>query len=198
MNRMFNETVSDKSCVFFHAVCIIGAISCLIWCYTEFISNEDLCEVSFLRYATGKDDVYPGVSLCFNSPFSQKEVQEYGKEMLKNYYNFLNGKYYNQSFLDLDVEKITLNMENHLINAMASSSLTDILDDSFTQLDFTTSYMYGSTKCFTFEMPRGMKIFQAMIAINNSIFPSFIRPTYLFTLSLRFTYFAIVLEIQSS
>ena len=70
---------------------------------------------------------------------------------------------------------------------MASSSLTDILDDSFTQLDFTTSYMFGSTKCFTFEMPRGVKISQAMISINNSIFPSFIRATS-FILSLSFTY----------
>ena len=188
MKRMFNEASSDKSCGFFHAVCIIGAISCLIWCYKEFISNEDLCEVSFLKYATGKDDIYPGVSLCFNDPFSQKEVQEYGKEMLENYYDFLNGKYYNLSLLDLNVEKITLNMEDHLIKAIASSSLTDILDDSLTQLNFTTSYMYGSTKCFTFEMPRGMKIFQVTIAINNSIFPSFVRPTHMFMVPLSFTY----------
>ena len=37
-------------------------------------------------------------------------------------------------------------------------------------------------------MPHGVKISQAMISINNSIFPSFIRPTYLFTLSLSLTY----------
>ena len=188
MNMMFNEASSDKSCVFFHAVCIIGAIGCLIWCSIEFISNEDLCEVSFSKYATGKDDIYPAVSLCLHYPFSQKEIQEYGKPMLENYYNFLNGKYYNISFLDLDIEKITLNMEDHLIKAIASSSLTDILDDSVTQLGFTTSFMYGSTKCFTFEMPTGMKLFQATIAINNSIFPSFIRPTHLFMVPLSFTY----------
>ena len=188
MKRMFYEASSDKTYLIFHAVCIIGAISCLIWCSKEFISNEDLCEVSFLKYAAGGDDIYPSISLCFKSPFSQNEFQEFGKEMLVNYTRFLNGEFYDPSFLDLDIEKITLDMEDHLMYAIASSSPTDMIYNSFKSLNFTTSYLFGSSKCFTFEMPRGVKIFQAMIALNNSIFPFLIRPTHFLTLSLSFTY----------
>ena len=43
---------------FFQIICIIGAVSLLSWCFSEYSKNEDVVEVSFKKDGEDEDSIY--------------------------------------------------------------------------------------------------------------------------------------------
>ena len=154
----------------FNVICVVGACIMLVWCCWQFSQNEDLCEVSFKSYNVDEDSIYLSISLCFTYPFSNIETDKYGKEMIEKYYDLLRGKYLDDTLLKMDVENITLKMEDHLVGAAVENSYK-----KSTLINTTTSFL-GPNKCVSFETQRGMKMTRLTIVIRNSVFENGIRP----------------------
>ena len=142
----------EKITTVFDVACGIGACITLSWCCWMYSLNEDLCEVSFKNYNVDEDSIYPSISLCFTYPFSAIETDKYGEEMIEKYYDLLKGKYLDDTLLKMDVEDITLKMEDHLVGAAVESSF-----QKSTLINTTTSFL-GPNKCFSFETQRDVSI----------------------------------------
>ena len=56
---MTSVDVWERFSHLFLITCIIGAISLLTWCLSEYSKNEDVVEVSFKKYGEDEDSIYP-------------------------------------------------------------------------------------------------------------------------------------------
>ena len=167
-----------KASQFFQMVCIFGAASLLLWCYSEYCKNEDVVEVSFKKYGKDEDSIYPDISLCFDHPFNEEKLKLYDIALTNSLYALFltgqdfNGKW-NKKVFGISYENISLRLKDHVIgNALlypAKSSYE--LKNNITINNFTV--MSGPTfKCFTFHLPTQTKLIKFAIALRNSIFPT--------------------------
>ena len=177
---------------FFQMICIIGAISLLSWCYSEYAKNDDVVEVSFKKYGKDEDSIYPDVSLCFDYPFNEEILKEYDNALTKSLYGlFLSGGdflgHWDERVLDIKYENVSVNLNDHIIgNALlfpatsASASYNNISITNFTTVGFSVM------KCFTFHLPTSIKLLSFSIALRNSVFNNGIRPKSGFDIALHY------------
>ena len=45
-------------------ICILGALSTTIWCFYEYLKNEDMCEVYFKRFTEDQERSVPLPIIC--------------------------------------------------------------------------------------------------------------------------------------
>ena len=98
----------------FRAICIAstGALSAF-WLY-KYTLNEDLSVFEYKQFYKTEDDVFPVLSLCFRNPFlTEKLRQNHGINEL-TYLSFLQGKNLTTKMLEIDYDKITLELTDYL------------------------------------------------------------------------------------
>ena len=79
-----------------HILCLFAVVYSAVHCYFNYIKNEDLCEVSFKKYNSKVDSVYPSLSICFMSPFLQEGVMRHGIMTNTSLYQLYLTGYYNK------------------------------------------------------------------------------------------------------
>ena len=167
---------------FFQIVCIVAAISMLIWCLWEYSKNEDVVEVAFKKYGKEDQSIYPDITLCFDYPFYEEKLKSYDDELSSLIYSmFLAGQdfwgLWDERILQINYENVSLQLKNHIIgNAMVFPSKTGISLNNNISLDKIYSFGTPGFKCFTFPLPTGLKIIKFVVVIKNSVFPLRIRP----------------------
>ena len=151
----------------FQFICIITTFGTLIWCFYEFARNDDLCQVTFKKFNSDKDAIYPHISLCFEKPFSRNEYEHHGKETLEKYFEFLEGNSQDPNWLNSSYDEFTIAIGDHLI--------TSFLDDphlsgKMTKIQVTATSLL-TMKCFTMDLPPDVKVYEFWLAVQTSIFP---------------------------
>ena len=105
---------------FFQMICIFGAGSLLLWCYSEYSKNEDVVEVSFKKYGKDEESIYPDISLCFDHPFIEEKLKLYDTTLTNSLYAiFLMGEDFdgkwNEKVLGINYENVSLQLKDHVI-----------------------------------------------------------------------------------
>ena len=163
-------------------ICIIGTAILLIWCYLEYREDEDVVEISFKKYGKDEDSIYPDISLCFDHPFNEDQLKSYDSTLTKSLYTlFLTGQTFfgewNEIVLDINYENVSLHLKDYMIGdalLFLPERVVDIHNNI--SLNNFSIVSYPTVKCFTFNIPKHMKISKFAIALKNSIFPAGIRP----------------------
>ena len=115
-------TLKDILIKLFKLVCLLITISMSIyWCY-KFSLNEGTSAVHYRKFSlTAKDPVIPTLSLCFENPFLQDRLTEFGTKE-ESYLSFLDGNSFDKKILNIDFNSVTMNITDY-INIDGKTSL---------------------------------------------------------------------------
>ena len=70
----------------YRAVCILCAIGLGCWCVYQYKLDKDVTEVTFRRFHTTKDDIYPSVTFCLTKPFVSSKLKKIDESLtIKKY-----------------------------------------------------------------------------------------------------------------
>ena len=172
----------------FIITCIIGALSLLSWCFSEYCKNEDVVEVSFKKYGEDEDSIYPDISLCFDHPYIEEKLKLFDDRLTKSLYTiFLSGQdFYGEWYdkvADINYEYVSVQLKDHLIgNAILIPALGEY---NITISNFTI-VSNSAFKCFTLHLPTHIRIIKFSVALSNSIFSSGKRPKSGFDIALHY------------
>ena len=93
----------------FHILCVVTKVSLLWMCTWRYIQNDSTSLVDFRTFQQREKDIYPSFSLCFRGEgiYEQKKLN---KTEIENYKNFLQGDYWDNDFLGIEYDDVTLDL----------------------------------------------------------------------------------------
>ena len=95
--------------------CVIATIALISNCFYNFWLDKDTSQITFKTYHKGKDSMYPSISLCFDWPFLKDSLVSFGNGVnASTYSNFLSGDFWDDRFLHVDYDNVTINLESYL------------------------------------------------------------------------------------
>ena len=85
------------------------------WIY-RFDENEDVTLIEYLSLDRNVDMVYPEISICLFDPFLKNNLINETKELefSEKYIKYLNGDEFNETFENLEYEKLTTNLIDYI------------------------------------------------------------------------------------
>ena len=92
--------------------CSFATIGLSIYSVYRYIKNEDTTLIKLITFLSTKDAIYPSLSFCILPPFLEKNFDIYGDKDINmtSYIDFLNGNTWNESFLIVDYDSVTVSM----------------------------------------------------------------------------------------
>ena len=171
-------------CAFF-CICLIATIIMIVLCVSQYLRNDDLCEIDFVRFNSDKDRIYPSVSICLTNPFIETKLAQHGKGItIARYRDFLYGDLWDPRMLHIDYDNVTIPMFNNVIQyGLQYPNWTwfwynhdDAPSKAWTQPYI--SYRNSDDKCFTmdFKYQKNVRIKRFGLRIKSKLFPHSIRP----------------------
>ena len=107
----------------FRAICVFCAAAMCIYCIVDYVRNEDLTEVSFVKFEGNDMNRYPEISLCFSGQFPESELKKINENFTTiGYHEFLMGRAWDPRMVELDYGKIAIKPEDHLLHTCAQSA----------------------------------------------------------------------------
>ena len=182
----------------FYTLCVTATIGFIVFCFHEYMLNQDLCLVDFRKFNGNKVNLehgkYPSVSLCTYSPFLREKLnnKKYGQNInLDSYRNFLAGDYWDEKMLSIDYDDVTIPVYESVIAFGVQNQNWSWVwyeypakEEDWKRDGWTgpyISYRSASRKCFTFDIPylRGRQIIRFGIKLKNTLFANtnFVRPS---------------------
>ena len=164
----------------FHFICSTAAFSLTSWCIYKYIKDDDVSHVNYKRYHSDKDSIYPSLTLCFNNPFLNEKLEQYGDGInTTTYSKFLKGLYWDERMTKIDYDNVTLDIVRYLDQAkivLANGSLYHPRETFRPYVGIRSS----SLKCFSFDTPfiPRIGVEYLVVVLKNSIFPHGTRPTH--------------------
>ena len=143
------------------------------WIYI-FNLNEELCLVDYKRYLDNKDDEPPVLSICLKNPISADKLKLSAPQVdVDTFLSFLNEGHFNSSLLDIDYQKIILNMseytsQTNLLWINGGESVYSKIDIFKTKNPFI--YYGRFYQCYELQLTsiRGLK--GVWLKLNSSVF----------------------------
>ena len=148
---------------FLTLMCTAATVFFIVYCTFQYCKNEDSSVVHFAEYNEGKNNIYPGLTLCF-----QVTTPHGGSRNLEHYLLFGTMATYQPG-------KPPISRVYHYPSNTSYGNMKWI-PKFYPILSSFLSHKY--TRCWTFElpyMPRG-KIVQYGVVVNSSIFWRRMRP----------------------
>ena len=143
------------------------------WIY-NYTLNEDLCIVDYKRYFDSQYDEPPVLSMCLQNPISEEKLKRHAPHIdLETYLGFLNGSHFNATLLDIDYEKVRLNVSEYTYefydgweNGSDTRNENEVIMPSIAYLDYGTFY-----QCYEFrpQQQKGFSWFWGFV--NSSLLP---------------------------
>ena len=101
----------------FKFVCLTAAVSMIIYCTNDFLENNNISEVSFLRFNQDEESIYPQLTICLLNEFSllDDKLKQLGKGInTSSYIRFLKGEIWDNRMVGLDIEEITIKLKGQI------------------------------------------------------------------------------------
>ena len=186
--------LSEKSVyTSFYVFCLLFAFLMTMWASLEYLKNEDVIEISYRQFDPSEEDSqYPTISLCFVDAYKQSSFVEEDKINVTSYSKFINGDLWDETFLDVDYDDVTIDINDYIINTCMVTAMSKNCHKINMIHPIVFPSPLGVLKCFsfhhiiglqykfaeeTFDRKTRVKLDEVMIAMNNSIFPNGIRPS---------------------
>ena len=168
----------------FRFLCLIATIGMCIHCTYEFSKNKDLTEISTATFNKGNGMMYPQLGLCIENQFLEGELKKLGEGVNASSYRlFLEGKLWNDRMVNVSIETITINLEDHILRSCVASSYGENCDDKG---EISSRILPWGLKCLFFHYKNPEQITFAKILVKPSIFVNGIFPTQGFYLLLGY------------
>ena len=166
-----------------YSVCIVIVIVYTLENIFNFCENKDLCEVSYRPFHDDESAIYPSLTLCLKTPFL-KNVSfpntGYFHNSSEYEYYLIGSNKTNATFNDVSFEDVSVKLNDFLNDVTISSKEHQRMNKEWKEYVTINTWglVFGVLKCFTFDVPfqQNVKVSSIKISINNSIFPSSIRP----------------------
>ena len=110
------ENFLERFRMLFHLICQAAAVSMIVYWIHVYTLNNDLCTIDYKSFNPDNEDFYPILSLCFSLESSDKifNLQDNSFQP-SNYVQYLEGKYYDPSYLNMDYENISMDMSDYVV-----------------------------------------------------------------------------------
>ena len=79
-----------------------------------YLQDRDISRVSHVKFHSRPKDIYPSISLCFGD-ILKKEKLEAQEINVPSYLGFLTGKNWNKTFLDVNFDDVSIDLETYLL-----------------------------------------------------------------------------------
>ena len=117
-------------------VCTVATIITFSKCLITYQKDEDNSQVEYKRFHSNNQSIYPSLSLCFKRPFLKEKLEGYSDEngspvKVEDFSRFIYGKYWNDKFVDIDYDNVTIDLWDHLKN------ITIQLANTFQKIQWT-------------------------------------------------------------
>ena len=137
----------------FQCVCMIVVIGYGAISIRDFIQNDDVCEVSFKRFHSDKESIYPSFTICLNTTFVEERLQKISSTInSSSYESYLAGRREtNEHLKNIEYNDVVLKAEAFLLDATVKykeengSRFGENLKKITTQ---SWGWMKGVMKCF--------------------------------------------------
>ena len=167
---------------------VIATVLCLTWCYYEYFLDLDFSLVDHKDYDEDEDYPVPAISLCFSDPFIETNLQKFDPNITSlDYKNFLEGKIWNETMLEIDFESVTKNLDNYIEGYSVyweNSTAVTFFDVHSMKPPYKKPYLsfVGFNfdillKCYTAEIP--VNVSNLLIKIRTDIFPNGLRQNFI-------------------
>jgi hypothetical protein len=164
----------------FHFICSIAAFGLTCWCIYKYMKDEDVSLVSYKRYNSDENSIYPSLTLCFNNPFINEKLKGVGNGInTTTYVKFLKGLYWDKRMVRIDYDNVTLDIERYIEEAKIVLSNGSVYNDKG-KVRYYVVMRSSSLKCFSFDpqLLPDVGIEYLVVVLKNSIFPNGYRPTH--------------------
>ena len=100
--------------------CFLATISLSIYSLYRYIKNEDTTSIKITTFLSTKEAIYPSLTLCILHPFLKQKFDVYEDKGINmtSYIDYLNGNEWNESFLTVDYDDVTVSLSENLIYAV--------------------------------------------------------------------------------
>ena len=163
------------------SICVVATIILNVLCVSQYLKNDDLCEIDFMRFKSHKDRIYPSVSICLTNPFIERKLSQYGKGItIKKYRDFLYGDLWDPRMLYIDYDNVTTPMIDNVIQyGLQYPNWTwfwlekDSLHYNRSSKPYI-SYRTSDNKCFAINLDFHLdrKMLRLGMKLKSKIFPS--------------------------
>ena len=176
--------------IFFKLLCIVATTALVIWCCWEFGKDEDVCEVLFKRFREDEESIYPALMFTMRTQFNETVLRAYDKSFNgKKYERFLHGFYRDEKMLDIDYDKVNMQLKDYLLEACVYESILDKVEGKCKKPLFVSRQNTFGVSHFTMHLPLDRDVVGARIKLKRSIFKNGIGPvTGYFYVQLIFPY----------
>ena len=153
--------------------CLFATIGLSVYSISRYARNEDSTVVKVRSFLASKDALYPSFSFCIMNPILEKKFDDYGDEKINtiSYIKFLNGETWDDRFLRVIYDNVSVSLSDSLIEAEFQTHS----DSRFDWIPkYVVSYRSSERKCFTIDAPQpGIDpLLWSSLKLKNDIFPN--------------------------
>ena len=170
-------------------LCTFATIALTIQSFFTFYENEDATVVSYKPYLANKNDITPSSSICITAGFEEKKLKSYRNDItLANYSDFLGGRIWDASMLNIDYQEVRINPRDYILGYKIlyknTSKVATLYRNDGTKnenniiLPEIRLSMCGMV-CFGIDFPLSREIIATSIMLKSNIFQNGIRPSYM-------------------
>ena len=165
----------------FHFLCCSSVLSLVSYWIYIYNLNEDLCLVDYKNYFETESDEPPVLSICLNNPISEEKLKISAPQIdLDTYLGFLNGSHFNTSLVDIDYQKVILDMSQYTSRVWLNwENGTVGFNPSITGVfKSTNAFIYYDKfyQCYQFQRPKERGLTGIAVILNSTVFPDRTRP----------------------
>ena len=166
----------------FNFVCITSTAILLIYCSVQFSQNYDSSDVSFQKFGIDEEHAFPEMSLLFLNPtylLSANKMKALRLDF-RSYLNHLTGRKWNDTFKDVDYEKITINLKDYILDSCIRSTVTAHWGQKMSceaHGNIAVDVVPNGGKSLSVNYRPGKRVYDTTLWINSTIFPNGRGPT---------------------
>ena len=162
----------------FSMICFLATMGLSIYAMYRYFKDEDITLVQITKFHSSKDAIYPSISFCILPPFLEKQFEVYGDDSINmtSYTEFLNGKIWDERFLMVDYDNVTVSLTDNILEAdYATHDYGPNNEDIRKNIEtyHYVSFRSSKRKCFTIDAPfyENQLLISYGVKINEGIFP---------------------------
>ena len=185
----------------YQILCIVATFTLVIWCVYLYLLDKDVSTISYQKFHSNEESIYPSISLCFGIKEDElkEKLNHYGVNS-SLYFKFLRGNYFSEELSRIPYENVTFNPADHLLgikmhqeygtnglkninqsyfyNHLTNEISPQLKRSKLIRIDPFNHWYSVIYKCFTVDVPiiNDQHLSWISITMKKSVFPGNVRP----------------------
>ena len=108
------EAIKKYTLNVYKNICLILTTVLVGHSISVYLQDRDITRISHVKFHSTPKDVYPSISLCFGDILEKEKLEARGIDKTL-YSDFLTGKNWNKTFLDVNFDEVSIDLETYLL-----------------------------------------------------------------------------------